>query len=613
MRCKAIRHGRVTAFVLALTAMGNAFAQPAAPPPAPPPPPPAAPPAKPPPPPAAAETGAPPVPDESKKGEAKAHFDKGLALLNEEAYAAALAEFLVSRELYPTRAGTKNTAVCLRKLQRFDESLDMFETLLREFPNLPPETRKEAQQNIAELRELTGTIDIKGAEPGAAIVVSGQSRGEYPPISPLRVAAGAHLVRLVKEGFEPFEARVDVAGGQTATVTAKLRPLTASGRLKVIERAGRALEVYVDNTMVGMTPWEGTVPVGSHAVWLRRGRAGTAPAAVNVKTQQTSALTLVAEDLDSNLRVTPTPEGATVAIDGVHVGNGIWFGPLKSGVHKIEVATEGFLAVSREVKLERGGRENLTIKLERDPNSAMWRKPSRWTFDFDAGFSILPSLGGKPAEDCTGSCSRSLGVGALGFFHAGYQLGAGFGFGLSTGYLFATQSITGRSSTFQPISDTHPIAAQKGTADDALRLHAFLGGANMFYHLGDTVPVLFRVGVGAMVGQLRDERGGRYKTTLYGNSYSIDKSVTLTSATYIYVDPSVRVGYRIGDHMELAAGAQVLVLVGLSQPTWDKSIQLNAGPRSSTKTDGTGNYAADSLMGQVVIGVVPAASFRYDF
>jgi hypothetical protein len=554
------------------------------------------------------------VPDESKKGEAKAHFDKGLALLNEEAWAAALAEFMVSRELYPTRAATKNTAVCLRKLQRFDESLDMFETLLREFPNLPPETRKEAQQNIAELRELTGTIDIKGAEPGSAIVVSGQSRGEYPPISPLRVAAGAHLVRLVKEGFEPFETRVDVAGGQTATVTAKLRPLTASGRLKVIERAGRSLEVYVDNTMVGMSPWEGTVPVGNHAVWLRRGRAGTAPAAVNVKTQQTSALTLVAEELDANLRVTPTPEGATVAIDGVHVGNGIWFGPLKSGAHKIEVATEGFLPVIREVNLTHGGRENLTVKLERDPNSAMWRKPSRWTFDVDAGLSIVPSMGGKPVDDCSGSCSRSLGLGALGFFHAGYQLGAGFGFGLSVGYLFTTQSVTGRTSTFQPQSDdAHTLAAQKGTADDNLRLQAFLGGANMFYRIGDKVPVLFRAGVGALVGQLRDERSGRYKTTLYGNSYDIDKAVTLTQATYLYVDPSVRVGYRINDHMEIAAGAQVLVLVALSQPKWDPSIQLNAGPRNSAKTDGVGTYASDALMGQVVIGVVPAASFRYDF
>lgn len=577
-----------------------------------PPAPPAAAPAAPPP------EGAPPVADESKKADAKAHFTKGLTLLREEAWAPALAEFLASREMYPTFSATNNAARALHKLQRYDESLDLYETALREFPNAGAAERTFAQRAVAELRERVGTIEITGAEPGAAIVVSGQNRGEYPSITPLRVSVGTHLVRLFKEGYEPFEARVDVAGGQMQRVPAKLQALKTSGRLKVTERSGRTLEVFVDGTSMGQTPWEGTLSVGNHAVYLRgRGRDGTQPAAAAVKAQQVTALTLKAEELDANLRVDPTPQGATVAIDGVPVGNGLWFGPLKSGAHRVEVVTDGFLPAVKDIKLERGGREILTVKLERNPDSPLWRKPSRWTVDFDAGVAVVPSFGGKVAGDCTGTCASSPGLGGLGFFHAGYQLGSGFGFGLSAGYLLAVQSVSGRTTDLVPYSTNGKPPPQSGTADDSLRMNAFLGGANLFYRLGDKVPVMFRLGAGALVGQLRDERSGKFKTS-QGNAYNVDPAVTLTTAKYIYINPGVKVGVRLGDHVDLSIGAQMLVLIALSQATWNQSIEVNAGPRPTKadptpKTDGAGTYRGDSIMGSVVLGVVPAASLRYDF
>jgi hypothetical protein len=510
---------------------GGTPAPPAAPPAAAPP---AAPPVDASPP--AADAPPPAVPDESKRAEAKAHFERGLTLLQEEAWAAALAEFLSSRELYPTRAATNNAAIALRKLQRFDESLDMFETLLRDYPNMPPGDRTLAQRAVAELRELTGTIEITGAEPGAAIVVSGQARGDYPPISPLRVSAGTHLVRVFKEGFEPFEARADVAGGQTQRIVAKLVPLTASGRLKVAERSGRALTVLVDNVTVGVTPWEGSLSVGSHTVTLRgKDRAGTQPVAALVKPRELTALTLVAEELDAALRVDPTPPGATVVIDSVPVGHGVWVGWLKSGSHRVEVGSEGFLPVTRQVQLQRGGREIVAVQLDRDPNSALWKKPSRWVIEVTAAGAVVPSFGGV-AGACTGSCSTSVGAGALGFFHAGYQLGSGVGFGVAAGYLFAAQSVTGRATQLVPYSSNGQPPPQQGTADDQLRLSAFLGGLSVFYHLGDKVPVLFRLGAGAMVGQVRDQRSGTF-TAANGASYHAYPVVDFERATYFYLDP----------------------------------------------------------------------------
>src|SRR5439155_1438488 len=84
------------------------------------------------------------------------------------------------------------------------------------------------QREIVRLRGLVGTIDIMGAEIGAAITIDGQSRGDYPMVATLRVSAGGHVVRVYKEGFEPFEGRVDVAGSETARVAARLRALAST-------------------------------------------------------------------------------------------------------------------------------------------------------------------------------------------------------------------------------------------------------------------------------------------------------------------------------------------------------------------------------------------------
>src|SRR5437762_10259175 len=82
--------------------------------------------------------------DEAKKKDAQAHFERGLQLSTEEIWDAALAEYLLSRKLFATKAATKNAALCLRKLRRYDEALDMIESLVHEFPNLSDQDRSFA-------------------------------------------------------------------------------------------------------------------------------------------------------------------------------------------------------------------------------------------------------------------------------------------------------------------------------------------------------------------------------------------------------------------------------------------------------------------------------------
>src|ERR1700755_664762 len=98
---------------------------------------------------AAPDPSAAPDDPEKRKEEAKARFQRGLELVQNESWDAALAEFLASRKLFPTRVALKNAALSLRHLKRYVEALAMYNELLSSFGSgLSPEERKTVDDAI---------------------------------------------------------------------------------------------------------------------------------------------------------------------------------------------------------------------------------------------------------------------------------------------------------------------------------------------------------------------------------------------------------------------------------------------------------------------------------
>lgn len=561
----------------------------------------------------AATAGADPerVPTAADKEEARSHFEKGIALMTEEAWAAALAEFLLSLELYSTRNALINAGACYSKLQRFDDALDAYERLLRTYPNLPADDKALAQKAITELRARVGTFDVVGGEPGATIVVSGQTRGELPLVAPLRAAAGSHVVRVFKEGFEPFEKRVDLAGGQTERVDVKLVKLSASGRLKVSEAAGRVIEVVVDGVAMGNAPWEGLTAVGNHVVLLRepggRGRFGTQPVAAAVKSGEVTTLSLRAQDLDSTLRVEPRPPGAHVFINGVDVGGGQWAGRLRSGKHKVEVYEEGFERETREVSLVAGGRELVAVDLKRDDDAPRWKKPSRWVGEASLGLAIGPGFGGQVADSCGAACSNGVALGPSVMAHAAYELGSGFGVGLSAGYVLAFQELRGRTAPFLVQPESSGVT-KDASVDEALRFQTALLGLHVSYRLGsETFPIVLRVGGGVAPGQIRADRTSSIPSSDGSASVPLAAAGVSQGATMAFVGPEVRVGWRFSERFEATLGLRGLILIAPTSPRWTDVTPLDAGPGY-----GQGRYGEETLTGQVLVMVMPTLGLRYD-
>jgi hypothetical protein len=547
-----------------------------------------------------------PAPDDARE-RAKEHFLRGVDHTDRGEWDAALVEFLRSREILPTVKNTYNAAICLRRVNRFDEALDMYETLLRDFPELPADDRQIAQRELAQLQASVGTIELRGGTAGASVLIDGRARGTLPLPGPARVGAGTHTIRVSRDGFLPFEARAEVVGMQTAVVNVQLVALTAGGRLHVGEQTGTAIDVVVDNAVVGKTPWDGVLAPGTHTVVLRgEGKVGTQPVSAAVTLNQTVTLNLLAEELDGSLRVQPKPPTASVSIDGVVVGRGAWEGRLRAGSHAVDVSADGYLAFRRDVDLKKDTPEAIEATLARDPST--FAGPSAaFGLELDLAAPIGVAFGGDVASTCTGSCSSSVPLGLQTVLHGIYEAGSGFGGGVDVGYLLAFRSSAGRSTSIAPIQRP----SNPGTADDTLRLSGFTAGASAQFREGDRWPLLGRFGAGVLFGSISDTRSGSFENSK-NEAYTVDLRKS-ASATYVYFAPELRIGRRFGQHFELNAGLTVLIMAALSQPKWKDNTQILTTDNPPTQGDGYGTFGDNTLLGSFVVFVAPGVGGRYDF
>jgi hypothetical protein len=344
------------------------------------------------PPPAVPAPASDPQPSGNAEAEARAHFNTGNKHFDKGEYREAYDEFRKSLALMKTRAVMAAAASSLKQLGRYDEALDLYEQVRRDFPNLPPTLEAKVAPAIAELQGLVGTLAIAGDAPaGASLFVDDRLRGKLPLAEPLRIAVGSHQIRVEKEGFDPITATAEVSPRQKSV--AELRAKSRMGRLEVREKHNWVLEVELDGKNVGKTPWEGMVEPGAHRVRLhglvgldalaecaapepgpggtqaaREGaKMGSPPVTATVRLYEVTPLVLGAEELDASLRIESAPSGATLAIDSKPAGRTPWEGRLGLGEHTIEVTAGGFLPAKERLRLERRKQRELQVVLERKP------------------------------------------------------------------------------------------------------------------------------------------------------------------------------------------------------------------------------------------------------
>ena len=589
---------------------------------------------------------------EKRKEEAKTRFQRGLELVQNESWDAALAEFLASRKLFPTRVALKNAALSLRQLKRYVEALAMYNELLSSFGNsIPPEERKTIDDAIAQLKQAVGEVQVNSDQPGSTVVIDGQQQPGATPLPGIAVNAGTHTVRISKEGYEAFEASVLVAGGQRETVNGKLKALSTIGRLVVRESNGKALDVVVDGAVVGKTPrYEGVLSVGPHTVLLKgEGNLGTAPAQAVVKENQAATLTLSAVELDAEVRIEPVPANASVFVDGVQLGNGVWEGRLQSGQHQVEIAAEGFVAYRKTATLTKGKKEAVKVKLERDLSNPMWSAgfvPHLYVEAFGgAMLSPITGFGGGADKACgDGNCkSKPFPLGFFAGARGGYQFLKGFSGELGAGFLYMSEKMTRKN--VQATAD-HGTLVSDDYKDQTTIAGPFVE-LSAAYTMLDKTPLTFRLGGGVTRVKATFKNGGDFTGDLQHacdnepDSCDPDETASVTAnlqvaekAPFIiapFVAPEVRFGYRFSKNLLLDFGVTLFVM--LPPPTErtpaasgnaggfslrsDQGRRANIGTVSGFQTapkeqsGGLATLPREDGFG-VIMAVIPSLSVHFD-
>jgi len=442
--------------------------------------------------------------------DAKAHFERGLALVDAKDWEHALGEFMRSRELEPTRTATKNAAMCLGELHRFDEALALYEALLRDYATvLTAADRATLQTDVHAIERFVGELAITGPA-GSTVSIDGRARGTLPLTESLRVSVGTRIMRVEHEGFQPRSESVVVLSGERRSIAVTLDPIAQRGTLRVREASGRALDVRVDSAVVGRTPWEGVVSSGEHAVSLHgAGDIGATALAVVIATNETREVTLAASMLPGNLRIEPTPPNATVSIDGRITVEGTFDGDLPSGEHTVEVTSPWYVAHRERVVVS--SREPHTIRVVLAP-------VSRAYVEGILGFILLPTY-------ATSATCGTLDPNCLGWIVA-----------MRGGY-----AITERFAAELAYYAYVEIRRYDASANAGVFLSG--GIVSAAYRLFDRVPITLRLGAGAS----RESAAGEGYTPL--------------------VVPEIAVGWRVAERVrvDFALSALLFVLQSGSQ------------------------------------------------
>jgi hypothetical protein len=170
----------------------------------------------------------------------------------------------------------------------------------------------------------TGGIYVATTPPAATALLDGGTAYLYTPGTFSALPPGDHSIIIAKPGYQTIARNVTVVIGETKNLIVTLDQAVATGSVSV-STTPKGAQLYIDGISQGKTDQiVGNLASGSHLVTLTLAGFVTWSQMVTVKSGETTTVTatLVAEvnPTTGDLRVSSTPSGAAVYVNGNFVG-----------------------------------------------------------------------------------------------------------------------------------------------------------------------------------------------------------------------------------------------------------------------------------------------------
>ncbi len=213
-----------------------------------------------------------------------------------------------------------------------------------------------------------GQLDIITTPDQAKILIDGADIGPSP-VNNLQIPPGPVMVQASLPGYETVSRQVVVQTGRKNMVTLNLQP--SSGKLTIVSNPAGAT-VTIDKRRVGVTPIQDlTIQPGNKQVVVNLKGYDQYTENVTVipgSQQQVWANLVKTLPPNGHLSINSTPSGAVLWLDGKRLGRTpLKNRLLKAGNYNVKLTMTDYLPLEQVVVVERGGKHDLELVLEKEP------------------------------------------------------------------------------------------------------------------------------------------------------------------------------------------------------------------------------------------------------
>lgn len=184
-------------------------------------------------------------------------------------YEEAIAAYTKAYEINEDPAMLYNRGRALQGLGRYAEALEEFEAFKQKASPALKARVSGLDSLINDVRGKITTVTFKSNVEGARVIVRDQVIGTIPMTHAVKLNAGSAMIQVEADGFNTFEKRINLVGGESAEIDAQLVAKTNIGLLIIRSPVGGA-RVTLNGKPVGNVPVEKRLPGGTHRIVVDR-------------------------------------------------------------------------------------------------------------------------------------------------------------------------------------------------------------------------------------------------------------------------------------------------------------------------------------------------------
>lgn len=146
----------------------------------------------------------------------------------------------------------------------------------------------QAQTMQLDPTPIYGSLDVMSSPRGATITIDGKEYGKTP-VTIEELLEGTHSIVYTLAGYASEVRQVSISENQTASVNAALQ----NGKEVTISTEKVGDQVYVDDALVGSSPYTGLLTFGNHIVYAMRDGKKSSTKNINISQSSTSQDVLI--------------------------------------------------------------------------------------------------------------------------------------------------------------------------------------------------------------------------------------------------------------------------------------------------------------------------------